>query len=363
MKILILTGSFGMGHLSAARTLADQLTDRRDVERAEVFDVYAAGFSKSWTAICRSYEKLVSKGSSLFNLAYRHAVGSERTEEQDDGLFQRRLLQALDLKLQELQPDVVISTYSPAARLMADYKRLHRCQTPLLTCITDVTSHNVWVNRETALYLVAAEETKQSLLHRGVAAPQICVTGIPVSRAFKPVQNRDSERRELLIMGGGLGLLPHGTGFYRALNQLPGVHTTILTGNNAALRRRLEGRWDKITVLGYTDQVAAHMAQADLLLSKPGGVSMFEAIHAGLPLLTFQPFLEQEVHNARFLEANGLGIVCREKPRDAVPLIAQLLEDKARLAQVRKRMERFTASLDTDALNRYLDGLTKRRAA
>ena len=98
-------------------------------------------------------------------------------------------------------------------------------------------------------------------------------------------------------MGGGLGLLPRKDSFYEALDALPGVRTTLITGGNQKLYDRLHGRYGHIEVLGFTDKVYEYMARADLLLSKPGGITLFETITSELPILAWEPFLQQ----AKFL--------------------------------------------------------------
>ena len=67
-------------------------------------------------------------------------------------------------------------------------------------------------------------------------------------------------------MGGGRGLLPKRDSFYEALDALPGVHTTIITGNNRKLYDRLAGKNAHIEVLGFTDRAYDYMARADLVV-------------------------------------------------------------------------------------------------
>ena len=50
------------------------------------------------------------------------------------------------------------------------------------------------------------------------------------------------------------------------------------------------------------DAMKRYMAQADLILSKPGGITLFETICSELPLLAFSPFLQQEINNSRLLD-------------------------------------------------------------
>ena len=125
-------------------------------------------------------------------------------------------------------------------------------------------------------------------------------------------------------MGGGLGLLPKRDSFYEALDALPGVHTTIITGNNRKLYDRLAGKYAHIEVLGFTDRVYDYMARADRVPPKPGGITLFETIFSELPILAWEPFLEQEKNNARFLVKRRLGRVAAKEPEECLSAIRAL---------------------------------------
>ena len=80
---------------------------------------------------------------------------------------------------------------------------------PLITCVTDLSSHSEWIHKYTDCYLVGSNDIRSRLAAKGVDRDIICVTGIPVRCEFKrPVRRRPGRERNLLIMGGGLGLLP-----------------------------------------------------------------------------------------------------------------------------------------------------------
>ncbi len=366
MKILILTGKFGMGHYSAAMTLAEQIQTFDPHMEITVKDIYEIAYPEYCEMFYRSYMSLVSKGSKLYNFAYKKAVHSKFLKKKKTGgnklQWQKgHMVHMLRKTIQEINPDVIISTYSLCAKLVADYKWQSGDNIPLITCITDVSIHNVWINPGTDIYLVGAHETKESLMEAGVPPEQIFISGIPVKSVFGQTVSteaiEDAKTKEILIMGGGLGLLPRQNQFYQDLNSLPNVHTTIIVGKNEKLRKKLSGKYDHISVIGYTDRVVDYMRQADLLISKAGGITMFEAIHSQLPLLIFQPFLEQEIRNAHFLQENGLAYVLQEQDGAAKQIAAILMDDQG-LALIRENMQRLCRSLDQEALCRCLSKLS-----
>jgi UDP-N-acetylglucosamine:LPS N-acetylglucosamine transferase len=180
------------------------------------------------------------------------------------------------------------------------------------------------------------------------------VTGIPVRSAFGGGQPRQDGDRELLIMGGGLGLMPRKDGFYEELDALRGVHTTILTGKNEKLYRRLAGKYAHIEVVSFTDRVYEYMGRAHLMLSKPGGITTFEAIAAQLPMLAWEPFLAQERENAHFLVAAGMGRVAPKGEADCLAAIRACIYDDALLAGMRSTMEKMGRSCRPQAVGQVV---------
>ncbi|MEA4892515.1 MAG: glycosyltransferase [Peptococcaceae bacterium] len=371
MKVLLITGKFGMGHYSAASTLAEEIQKTHPAAEVKIFDIYEGAFPGCCQMIYHVYSSLVERGCLLYNLAYKSALkppraGLAMSGPEVQNPVHNHMLKALARQVESFRPDAVVATYSLCAKLMDEYKRACGSRVPLVTCITDVTSHNVWINDTTDLYLVAAQSTKEELVRRGVEPEKIAVSGIPVGRAFAKSaggglpSGDKSPCRELLIMGGGLGLLPEKPEFYQKLNRLPGVHTTVVTAGNRKLYDKLQGKFANITVLGYSQEVDRLMARADLLITKPGGITLFEAIHAELPLLLFRPFLAQEVKNGRFVDQEGLGMVLAKKPEQALGEIACLLDNPYLLEVIRENMRRVKAGLDQEALPRFLSACVNR---
>ena len=141
------------------------------------------------------------------------------------------------------------------------------------------------------------------------------------------------------------------------LDALPGVHTTIITGNNRKLYDRLAGKYAHIEVLGFTDRVYDYMARADLVLTKPGGITLFETIFSELPILAWEPFLEQEKNNARFLVKRGLGRVAAKEPEECLSAIRALIYDDETLEWMAGNMRAMKGQLEEESLNRMLAGL------
>lgn len=359
MKVLILTGKFGMGHWSASQSLKKQFIGHGPDVQVEVVDLIDYAMPSACEMWYRGFSLLVTHGSGIYNTYYKM---TENLEGEARPPFERHFLECLEELLSQQNPDLVVATHPLCAQLVSRYKWESGSSIPLVTCITDLSDHAEWINRGTDCYLVGAEELRGLLAAKGVDPEIIIPTGIPVGAEFKRTSaDRGGGCRRLLIMGGGLGLLPRKERFYEELNDLEGVETTILAGRNEKLRERLEGRYRHIEVLGYTDRVSDYMARSDLMLSKPGGITLFEAVFSELPLLAWEPFLQQEINNARFLVRAGIGAVAARGTEDCLAAVRALIWNDERLGWMAENMRRLKRELTDDSLGAVLEMLSVSR--
>ena len=152
-------------------------------------------------------------------------------------------------------------------------------------------------------------------------------------------------------MGGGLGLLPKSKKFYQELNNLKNIKTTVIMGGNKKLFQKLHGKYENIEVIGFTDQVYHYMKQADLIISKPGGITIFEAIHSELPMLIIEPFLQQEMKNANFINYHQLGRIISKQQLINIHYLSQILNDETNLYKMRQNMKSLKQQLNDAALD------------
>ena len=227
VNILILTGSFGMGHNSAANAIAEKIKTGYEDANIYVEDLFSETFKMHNYSY--PYFLMIKYGKSLYNFAYRYT--------EDTGVvtklpFNTYLLHVLRKRIEKSGVDVIISTYSGCSKAVSDYKQMTGSKIPFISCITDVALHGTWIQPGTDLYLVAAPTTKEELIGKGVDAKQIIVSGVPVRSEFEKfgANEAPNNERRLLVMGGGLGLLPKTKDFYEGINELSGVKTTVFAG-------------------------------------------------------------------------------------------------------------------------------------
>ena len=192
------------------------------------------------------------------------------------------------------------------------------------------------------LYCVAAEETKARLVARGATAENVVATGIPIAAKFSGSPDMHAVRKALglrddlptlLVLSGGFGMGPVG----KILGQLDEVarefQTVVVCGRNEELRRDLaaQDRQHPTRVLGFASNMHELMAVADLVITKPGGLTSSEALAMGKPLLILDPIPGQEAANSDFLLERGAAVKVN-RAEDVPFKVEQLLASKKLVA-------------------------------
>lgn len=351
MNILILTGRFGMGHYSTAISLKQEILRDIDESHVRIIDIVDYMTPKFQKIIYSGFNLLVQRASGLYNFVYRNTTDLGVTISMP---FANILISKVERLINETNPDIVISTLPLCSKIISEYKERTLSNLPLVTCITDISAHSEWINPKTDLYFVATDIVKDRLFDAGIPVRNILVSGIPVKEQFKELYDKRTRSRrkgkKILIMGGGLGLIPLEDSFYDMLSKTDDLEVTIIAGGNKRIYDRLFGRYANITLIGYTDRVYEYMADSDLIISKAGGITLFESIYAGLPMLVLCPFLEQEKNNAHFIEDKFIGKVIWDKSEDIFKIALDMIANETVLLEMHKNMGNIKSTLNDRAI-------------
>lgn len=357
MNVLILTGKFGMGHYTAAKSLLEQIKHECSDVNVSVIDLLDYTMPTYANKIYEAFSLMVSHAGVIYNAVYMYL---EKTKSTMKIPLLDYIINNLDKLIDEIKPDIIISTAPLCSRVVSQYKDIYQCGIPLITCITDVSCHPEWHFYESDYYFVANDSVKNMLTVCGIPGKIVFVIGIPVKREFKKKKGyRNASCRHILIMGGGLGILPRSASFYEAINSLANLKTTIITGHNQRLYKKLYGKYENIEVIGYTDKVYEYMHAADLVISKPGGITMYETIFAELPIMAFKPSLRQELKNSDFILNNNIGRVLPKHPIDCARVIADFVHDEEAQGRIRNNIKVLKSQIDQISICELLFAIQK----
>jgi len=257
-----------------------------------------------------------------------------------------RLARRLEARLQAFGPDVVIATQMGPAALLSFVKKRRKLNAPLIGVLTDFGVHDLWIQPGIDCYCVA-HDSIADLPGVAIERSRMSVTGIPLMPGFRNPPSVQQARLQLglspnapvvLVPGGGLGLGVD-TVAARLLACVPRVQVLALAGRNASARRslaplvtRYPGR---LSVWDWTEQTEIFIRAADVVVGKPGGLAVAEALACGRPLLATRSLRGQEGFNVRFLEQHGVGRLVPED--DLLASIESLLANPDELARIQHR--------------------------
>lgn len=351
MNILILTAKYGMGHYTASMALKQELENENT--HVEVIDFFDVIFPKMKTIIYGTFNFLVSKCSRVYNFFYKFTANT------DAAPFQNIMEKRIEKILQERDVDIIISTFPICSKYISAYKKSNNPNLKLYTYITDIEVNKEWITNQTDSYFVASNETKTQMIKNGIQEENIKVVGIPVRKEFKEKVNHKN-KKEILIMGGGLGLIPDIDKSIEELAQNQDIHITLLAGKNKKIFDKYHGKYSNITVIRYTDEVYKYMKKAELIITKAGGITLFEAIHSNTPMYVLYPFLSQEIGNAKFVENKGLGKVIWKKTENAIIPIIKLLNTPVELELMKENMDKIKDELEqVSVIDVYKESVAK----
>ena len=341
MNVLILTGKFGMGHYSVSEAINEEIKSKCSDINVDIVDILEYLMPKTSKVIYSSFNVLVTKWSNLYNFI------NSNNEDYNIKTFNYLFENKIDKLFIEYKPDLVISTLPISSQYISKYKSIKKLNIPLFTFITDISSHSEWIYKNTDFYCVGDYSIKEDLIKKGIDEEKIFVTGIPVKQQFKnnTVSLHKNRLKEVLIMGGGLGLIPFKEEVFESLNNERNIKTTIITGNNKKMYDYIKGKYKNIVVVGYTDTISEYMKKADLIISKSGGITLFEAIHSEVPIYVIEPFLVQEIKNAQYIEREKIGKVIWKKNFYIEKDIIELINNDVAVLEMKRNMKKIKEKL------------------
>ncbi|MNB74654.1 Processive diacylglycerol beta-glucosyltransferase [compost metagenome] len=318
-RVLLFSEGFGTGHTGAAYALAEGIKRLNPEVQCRVIELgkFLNPTVAPW--ILSAYRKTVSSQPKLVGMLYKTQYDrslNRFTKLALHRVFYNHARQVIE----QLKPDLIICTHPLPAAVVSRLKA-QGLDVPLYTLITDYDAHGSWINDEVSRYLVSTSRVKAILTGRGIPESKITVTGIPVHPKFWERSSRESLRQELglknmpavLVMGGGWGLM-FGEQFIDALTaKLDKIQLIFCMGSNEKLveklRHDLRLHHPNVKILGYTNEVNKLMDAADLLITKPGGMTCTEALAKGIPMLFYQAIPGQEEKNCQYFVELGLAEV------------------------------------------------------
>ena len=314
MKILLVHASAGAGHFKAAEAIFDGVK-KHTSHQATLID----GLNYSNPLFEQSYRKgyffMISKVPLLWGIVFGFLdlpmiqplmrIGRRIYNKLNTGKLHRYL--------KEEQFDVIISTHFMSTEVACALKRKGVIKSKVITVVTDYEAHRIWLSRGGDVFAVASDWTKKQVMSCGVGEDKIVVTGIPTNEKF-------SEEKDIAALKEKIGVKPDmftvlmatgsfGIGPIEAIIEAcAGFQIVVVCGHNKNLFEKLSAQKKQgLIVCGLVDNMHELMAVSDVMVTKPGGLSVSEALVSKLPMIFFSAIPGQETNNVKVLKEYGIG--------------------------------------------------------
>lgn len=372
MKIMILTAATGGGHIRAANAIEAYINENTDYE-AKTFDTFKCISSVLDKTVCDGYLFLAKQTPALFGKLYTSTNKDNpfaNMVPKLSSLFSFELLPTI----QDYHPDVIVSTHPFSTEMVSYLKGEGKVKVPLICLMTDYGVHRAWISPNVDAYVVASEDMVPELRAFGVSEKIVHPFGIPVFNMFFDKHDREMLLREMrfdetvptiLFMAGSFGVA-NIIGLYRKLVSLSiPLQLIVITGRNKKLYDAFEEEIVdsplKTKLVYFTSEVEKYMYASDLIVTKPGGLTVSEALACNLPLAVFDAIPGQEEDNANFLKTHDMGVRI-DKNTDFGEFIANLLAEKDTLKKMRESCQKFDKSHAVPNLLELMDRLVEEYA-
>ena len=190
---------------------------------------------------------------------------------------------------------------------------------------TDYTCIPFWEETKPDVFILPHIDLVKEYAHAGIPESRLLPLGIPVSERFNMRTDKHEARRRLgiredrpcvLIMSGSMGFGDAGALIRGLLEKYAdGISIVLLGGSNRRLKESVRtefGGRENVTVVDFTPLVSLYMDAADLLLTKPGGLTTTEFAVKNIPAILTRPIPGCETKNSEFFASRHMAAACSE---------------------------------------------------
>jgi processive 1,2-diacylglycerol beta-glucosyltransferase len=353
MNVLIVSASMGAGHDGAARELSRRL--ERDGHSATTVDFLDAVPARGGRLVRFGYEWQLKLAPWAYEATYRMWFALPFMTAPLIGLVGLLTTRRLRQWAKRTDADVIVSTYPLASLAFGRMRQRGKIGVPVVTFITDFAVHPLWTHPGVDLHLTVHPQAARAAAARvggraeapGPLVPERFRAGRPDRAEARARLGLPQDRPIVLLVAGSWGVGDMERTFEEVADAGQFVPLAVC-GNNDRLRRRLAAK-NAGLVLGWTDEMPALMAAADVLVENAGGLTCMEAFASGLPVLTYRPIAGHGRGNAMDMARAGVAAYVGPTEELVPALAGAVSEDGAARASAAREMFRGDAAADVIA--------------
>ena len=350
-RILILTLSFGAGHVRAAEAVRAEFARQKPNAEVRLVDALRDCSFLFRVFYVWTYWAMIRFTPGIWGRFFASRV--KRNDQQTAPVWAWLWgCGQVFAEIETFQPDIIICCEVGASEIAVIATRKKLTDAAIVNVITDFEAEPIWVTPEVSLFAVPNESVSRQLQEWGAHAESIRVCGIPIDQSFTVKYDHEETRKKfnlddrpvVLIMGGGMGPTRMDEVAARLLESGQSLQIVALPGRDKKMGRKLaklrNNEIASLYVVNWTDEIARLMQAADVLITKAGGLTLAEAVVCGVPLVLFDSIPGPENVNASYFTTAGAAVMTPNSLETAEAAI-----DIVRNAQKRFEMAKSAATL------------------
>lgn len=352
MKILVFPlFQFPTGHLKVAETVNEYIAEKYPEAELKIIDFLSYCNCNLEKMISSIYFKWINTTPSIYRTLYKTVMYSDqqRKLKPDFRFFSLYFEKKMKKLIEDEDPSLIICTHSFPSSVIGKLKNkgsIHNIST--VNIYTDFFMNDIWAKKEIQYHFVPHVKAKEKLISDyQIKEESIFVTGIPVKSSFD-----DSEQplkttvKHVLVAGGNNGLYKTNE-LIQMMNSLSSIKFTVLCGNNRELYSILKQLDSShIQPRGYihcSKELDRLYSEVDAILTKPGGVTISEAIRKRIPIFILNSLPGQEEINLNFLLKEGIAISIL--PYKLIEQVTSILTNEEEMTSLKKKMDLYLEKL------------------
>ncbi|MDZ7795824.1 MAG: glycosyl transferase [Candidatus Marinimicrobia bacterium] len=365
MRAIILTGQTGQGHISAAKAIHEAL-QRQHID-ARITDTLSFVGKQASELIASAFANITNTTPDLFGFLYK-AGDVLSSDKRKSPVYYANALYAdkLYTYLRKNSFDAVICPHLFPAEAISFLKRERNLTVPAYYVSTDYTCIPFLEELMMDGIFIPHKDLKTEFLEQGIPESDLICSGIPVSEKYRNTVPKAEARKRtgipgklpaFLVMTGGEGSGNAVTLTEKLIEKAEdAIRIIILTGRNGKLKDTLQKKFagdERVTALGFTENVEIYMDACDVLLSKPGGITSSEAAVKNIALVHTAPIPGVETKNARFFSRHGMSVMASGED-EAAENALRLAGDNEGMARMRNAQRQYINAAAADDICRSI---------
>lgn len=390
MRVLILSATTGGGHMRAANALKEYILSQNPESVIKISDTLEYISPLLNKAVTEGYVYMATKTPKMYGSVYK-ASDKDTTLNKTVGMATNQLRKRLFPLINEFNPDIIITTHSFATEIVTALKTQEEINIPIISIITDFAAHQTYISDGVDAYILSSREMVDDMVERGVDRVKLYPYGIPIKSTFLDKidtklalesEGLDPTLPTVLIMAGSFGVTDILKIYHKIVKSPCNFQIVVITGKNEKLYETFDRYLSKIVLnntlveleynekpkssalksrhlkpfkptklLYYTDEVEKYMHMANIIVTKPGGLTVTEAVASELPMGIFKAIPGQEEQNADFLVSKNMAVRLK-KDKVCTETITELLTEPEKLEKMKTAIREF--SKGNSAANIYL---------